>query len=96
MTCLHTISRSANSALLNSCIALLQPEDGILFIEDGVYHCIAPLGLKLIPDSVKIFGLREDLLARAILPRLDARIAAVDTAGFVDLCCQHDKIVSWF
>jgi tRNA 2-thiouridine synthesizing protein B len=96
MTCLHTISRSANSALLNSCIALLQPEDGILFIEDGVYHCINPLSLKRVPSSVKIFGLREDLLARAILSRLEQRIEAVDTVGFVELCCQHDKIVSWF
>jgi sulfur transfer complex TusBCD TusB component (DsrH family) len=24
------------------------------------------------------------------------RVEAIDTARFVGLCCEHDKVVSWF
>ena len=96
MSCLHTINRSPNSNLLESCLRVISVGDAILFIEDGVYHCASPINLQTIIQSVKVYGLREDMLARAMLPKTIDRVEAIDTARFVELCCEHDKVVSWF
>ena len=74
MSSLHTINRSPDSNLLESCIKVVSAGDAILFIEDGVYHCTSPINLQTTMDSVE----------------------AIDTARFVELCCEHDKVVSWF
>jgi sulfur relay protein TusB/DsrH len=45
---------------------------------------------------VKVYGLREDMLTRATLAKTMDSVEAIDTARFVELCCEHDKVVSWF
>ncbi len=96
MSCLHTISRSPDSALLQSCLKVLSVGDSILFIEDGVYHGHADTELQEIPAAVTVYALREDMLARATLAKSAERVEAIDTKRFVELCCAHDKVVSWF
>lgn len=96
MSCLHTINRSPNSNLLRSCLNVISPGDAILFIEDGVYHCGSEQDLKVVIETMKIYGLREDMLARATLSKAIDGIELIDTNRFVELCCEHDKVVSWF
>lgn len=96
MSSLHTISRSPDSNLLASCLKLIRAGDAILFIEDGVYYCNAKATRDKVSESVKVYGLREDMLARATLAKTIGSIEPIDTHRFVELCCQHDKIVSWF
>ncbi len=96
MSSLHTINRSPDSNLLESCIKVVSAGDAILFIEDGVYHCILLTNLPTIAETVRVYGLREDMLARATLSKTMDRVEAIDTARFVGLCCEHDKVVSWF
>ena len=96
MSCLHTINRSPNSNILESCIKVVSAGDAILFIEDGVYHCTSAIALRFIPETVKGYGLRDDILARATLTKTMDKIEIIDTARFVELCCEHDKVVSWF
>lgn len=96
MSTLHTINRSPDSSLLDSCLRLVRPGDGILFIEDGVYHCNSVSTLEHIDESVKVYGLREDMLARATLGKIVTTVEIIDTNRFVELCGQHNKVVSWF
>jgi len=96
MSCLHTISRSPDSKLLGSCLKVINDDDAILFIEDGVYHCLSLIDLPAIIETVKIYGLREDMLARATLSKTVDRVEVIDTARFVELSCEHYKVVSWF
>ena len=96
MSCLHTISISPDSKLLGSCLKVINDDDAILFIEDGVYHCLSLIDLPAIIETVKIYGLREDMLARATLSKTVDRVEVIDTARFVELSCEHDKVVSWF
>jgi tRNA 2-thiouridine synthesizing protein B len=95
MSTLHTINKSTDTNLLKSCLDIIGKNDSILFIEDGVYHCVDN-SLVTIDARHTLYGLREDLLARAILPRSTERVELIDTAEFVALCCEHDKVVSWF
>ncbi len=96
MSCLHTINKSPENNLLKSCLNVVCSGDAILFIEDGVYHCASLVELQAIQDTVKVYGLREDMLARATLVRTMDSVEIVDTARFIELCCEHDKVVSWF
>jgi len=96
MSSLHTINRSPEFGLLESCLKVINAGDAILFIEDGVYHCSSSVDLQTIDKTVNVFGLREDLLARAILSKTIDSVEAIDTTRFVELCCEHDKVVSWF
>ena len=96
MSCLHTINRSPDSKLLESCLKVINADDAILFLEDGVYHLIFLTNLLTIAETVKVYGLREDMLARATLSKTMDRVEAIDTARFVRLCCEHEKVVSWF
>jgi len=96
MSSLHTINKSPDSKLLESCLKVINADDAILFIEDGVYHCASLVNLATITDTVKVYGLREDMLARATLSKTMDRVEAIDTTRFVELCCEYDKVVSWF
>ena len=96
MSTLHTINKSPHSKLLESCLRVIADDDGILFIEDGVYHCSSVDTVRASNELVRIYGLREDLLARGTLATLEDGVEPIDMARWVELCCEYDKIVSWF
>lgn len=96
MSTLHTIARSPHSKLLASCLQLLGQKDAILFIEDGVFHCLQADCLASVPETCKLFALREDLAARGLQDKKQGVVESVSTRTFVDLCCRYDKVVNWF
>ncbi|PCJ26071.1 MAG: sulfurtransferase complex subunit TusB [SAR86 cluster bacterium] len=96
MSILHTISRSPSSDLLKSCAGLLGEDDGILFIEDGIYYCADNSSLSEVATKVKLYALKEDIEARGMQSRSSADIDLIDYARFVEICCDYDKVVSWF
>lgn len=92
MSSLHTISKAPSSGFLDQCLPFLGQDDGLLFIEDGVYNCLDQLDL---PD-IEIFSLKEDMKARGISDRNRAATKTINYLEFVELCCNYDKVVSWF
>ena len=95
MSALHTISGSPRSGLLDSCLKLICPGDGILLIQDGVYYGCLPYLLDCVSRDNAIFALREDLLARGVLSKLAERIDPVGYRRFVELTIDYDKVISW-
>ena len=96
MSSLHTISRSSQHELLQACLKIINPDDEILFIEDGVYYCCDKKSLSLISRDNYVYGLREDLVARGLRDKQDALVEVVGYHKFVELTVQHSKTVSWF
>ena len=96
MSILYTINKGSSSGLLKNCLAVLGKGDGLLFIEDGVYHCLPSSQLDELPPKVKLYALREDLQARGLLEKIQTTVQPVNTKKFVQLCCHYDKVVSWF
>ncbi|GGO77108.1 hypothetical protein GCM10011348_05930 [Marinobacterium nitratireducens] len=91
---LHTLNRPpSDRALLDDCIAALVADDTLLLLEDGVYCALA--GLEL-PAGVRCVALAADVAARGIGDRLATGIEVVDDIGFVELCCHHSRVASWF
>lgn len=96
MSTLFTVNKSPSHCELDSVLRLLSPGDGLLFIEDGVYFGMEQKVNEQMPDGIQAYCLKEDMVARGMLNKLDPAIEAVSYRQFVDLCVDHDKVVSWF
>lgn len=96
MSTLHTLNKAPSAQMLASCTKTLQKGDAIIFIEDGVYHVLEAALLESIPPKVGVYGLREDISARGLADKCEESIEVVGYRSFVELCVEHDKIVSWF
>jgi tRNA 2-thiouridine synthesizing protein B len=70
--------------------AVISAGDAILLIENAVYGQLN--GDNCRPD-VKLFALEADLKARGVTAQSDLMV--IDYAGFVSLCTEYDKVVSW-
>jgi len=99
MATLHMLSHSpfADSRLA-SCLRLLAADDALLLTGDAVYALQANTAqrqaLELMPVSIALFALEEDLAARG-LTAVPERLQAIDYAGFVELCCRYDRTNAW-
>ncbi|MGH8492287.1 MAG: sulfurtransferase complex subunit TusB [Moraxellaceae bacterium] len=87
---LHILSKTS-ATLLPSLLRSFAAPDGLLLTGDGVYTAL-PAGTSL-PASTQ--ALRADVEARGLLPHWPAQIALIDHEGFVDLCVQHARSLSW-
>ncbi|WP_058553435.1 sulfurtransferase complex subunit TusB [Thiohalocapsa sp. ML1] len=101
MSTLHTVNKSPfEKPSLDVCLAHATAGAGVLLIEDGVYAATKGTAVedrvKQALDSVKLFVLGPDLLARGFTEdRVIDGINVVDYAGFVDLAAEHDKVQAW-
>lgn len=87
---------TANScAALSACLPLLEDGDALLLIEDGIYAMLNPAVGKL-HDGIHLYALADDLVARGMQQRVPERFARANYNDFVQLCCDHDKVVNWF
>ena len=96
MNILHTVSQSPKSHLLESCLNTVSDGDAFLFIEDGGYYCKREDLLGQISDTVKCFGLKEDLMARGLQIKGESTAENASYRKFVELCVNYDKVISWF
>lgn len=98
MATLHILSHSpfADSRLA-SCLRLLGASDALLLCGDAVYALQAGTAnlqaLQLMPASVALYALDEDLSARDL--KVPDRTQVVDYPEFVELCTRYDKVNSW-
>jgi tRNA 2-thiouridine synthesizing protein B len=79
-------------------MAALLPGDALLIIENGVYaatHTIIYEQLSCL-EEVSINFLSADMLARGLPLPQNGKANLVDDQQFVELSCQHSKVVSWF
>ncbi|MEH6344700.1 MAG: sulfurtransferase complex subunit TusB [Bermanella sp.] len=89
---LHLIQRSPfSSTTLSDCLNIIGKEDSLLFMQDGVYIQSHP-SLASIKNSV--YFLYDDLKARGIEKGSTGK--SLNYQEFVQLCTQHDKIISWY
>lgn len=90
---LHLIQKSpfATSAL-KDCLNIIEQDDMILLMLDGVYACQSP-----VIDSIQnqMFALQDDLDARGIQIH-KANIKGINYEDFVTLCTQCKNTISWY
>lgn len=93
---LHTVNKMS---ALSACRRLIQKDDGLLLLEDGVLCLLSGHGnlgdletLKHLP----LFALEADLAARGLMKKVPPEIKIIDYGGFVDLSLRYDKVISWY
>ncbi len=90
---LYIVNTPPNSPdRLKACLELLQADDHLLLIENGVYWAYEGLGrlIKDLPCSAS--ALECDCQARGVT----SSIEVCSDAAFVDLTVQYPRSVSWF
>lgn len=92
MSTLHIVSRRLEADALGSLERSLSNGDAVLLSCDGVYLALLS---DLIQKSVPCFALEADVKARGIATRWPSAVTQLNHAGFVQLCVQHDKSLSW-
>jgi tRNA 2-thiouridine synthesizing protein B len=96
-TTLHTLNKAPNShsALWQSCLAAIKPDDTLLLIEDGVYALASSTQLLNHNQATSVLYLKTDVEARG-LHAFTSPSQLVSDKQFVELSCSHHKVVSWF
>ncbi|MCO4757405.1 MAG: sulfurtransferase complex subunit TusB, partial [Oceanospirillaceae bacterium] len=87
-----------NIECLKRCLSALSEGDALLLIEDGVLTSLPAHAAYYdqINANITFYALQVDLEARGLSDMKDNRFTVVDDSGFVDLACEHDKVVSWY
>ena len=96
---LHTINKSPFShSALSECLRLCSDDATIVLIEDGVYAALADTEwiVRIAARCNKIYALAPDIAARGLHDRIAAIVNIIDYDGFVELCCTHTTIQSWY
>ena len=96
MSILYTLSKSPTHKQLDSCSRYLDNGDALLFIQDGVYHCVDENLLANLDSKFPLYALKEDIAARGLGDKILESLEPVSYRKFVELCTQYDKVVSWF
>lgn len=97
---LHIINQSPfNSNCLERCLRIIDQQDVILFIENGVVATlINTSSTPLLNEALKtnsIYALEPDLAARGLLKKVIPAIQVINYAEFVELTIKHYPIQSW-
>jgi sulfur relay protein TusB/DsrH len=91
MTTLHIISHRLDADTLASLQRSLNLGDSLLLSCDGVYLALQ----RDFAATASCAALTADISARGLDALWPAAIPRVDHAGFVTLCVEHHKTVSW-
>ncbi|MDB6062104.1 MAG: sulfur relay protein DsrH [Verrucomicrobiaceae bacterium] len=96
---LHIVNKSSyGNRALDECLRFCSNDSAILLIEDGVYAALAnsESAAQLIAHCNNVYALIPDIAARGLTGRIADAIVAIDYADFVQLCCEHTTIQSWY
>jgi len=92
MNHLHTVNSSGQ---LSDCTRFLEDGDALLLIEDGVYSLVSD-ELNNLSESVTVYALHDDINARGLEKYAQDRSKTISYTEFIQLCCDHPKVINWF
>lgn len=94
---LFTLSRSLTQIDSHTLLALVNPDDIILLLQDGVNAALkhSYAMSQLLSTQAQIYVLQEDVNARGLLSFISDNVRLIDYAGFVKLTVQCYPQVAW-
>lgn len=98
---LHILNRSAAHPCVADCLALLDPADALLLLEDGVYNAMSGLGRpdplqQFLHHGGKVYAIAADVAARGLSDKVLMAVELIDYDRFVTLCTEHHPLQSWY
>lgn len=94
---LHTLSRSPTQCDLPALLRLVQQNDALLLLQDGVLAGLVGSGsLALLLDShATLYALDNDLDARGLSGHISHKITVISYTDFVVLTEKHHSQIAW-
>ena len=94
---LHTLSLPPNSELLETCARIINADDCLLLLGDGVYAAVIGSKHLGLVDAItcNIYALKEDCELAGLEHNISKRVAIIDYNDFVALSVQHEKHIPW-
>jgi len=93
MRTLHTLNKASLSHSAGyDCMRALADGDTLVLIEDAVYLTQRKLPVN---RNIDVCAIQHDLHTRGLSP-LEGHTRIINDSDYVELCLNHDKIVSWF
>lgn len=94
---LHTLNATGLSPAYSDCLRLLQPDDALLLLGDGVYAGLAgsAAARQLANTGVTLYVLADDARAAGVTDRLSPEITVTDYSGFVALSEHYPRQIAW-
>ena len=83
-----------NLTRLQECLATMSDDDALLLLQDGVTFASNKDALKEI-QSRKVFLLKHDCQARALIPFIPKTMSLIDDKEFVELTLTYNQIIRW-
>jgi tRNA 2-thiouridine synthesizing protein B len=97
MTILHIQRTSAfDKNDFAQCVATVQSNDALVFIDDGCYNVTHSLfnTLKSLHADVKVFHIQEHAQARAV-KIINSQSQPIAMAQLVELTFEYDSTITW-
>jgi tRNA 2-thiouridine synthesizing protein B len=96
---LHTVNKSTPQQALDLCLRFAATGDILVLLEDGAYNAVAASAASARLQAAKlsrIAVIQADLAARGLEGKQSPTIELIDYQTLVTLCCECDKVQSWF
>ncbi|KDF07867.1 protein tusB [Citrobacter freundii MGH 56] len=94
---LHTLHRSAWLTDFSSLLRLIDKNDELLLLQDGVTAAVE--GSRFLESlqnaSIKVYVLEEDIQARGLCGQISDSVVRVSYTDFVRLTVKHPSQMSW-
>jgi tRNA 2-thiouridine synthesizing protein B len=91
---LHILNKSPEHSRFQLCLSAVGPEDGLLFIENGVLAVAQPPENLETPERAQCFALGPDLEARGLTIN-PGRVQSVSFEQMVELTATAENVISW-
>jgi tRNA 2-thiouridine synthesizing protein B len=96
---IHTVNKPAPHQALALCLRFATASDVIVLLEDGVCNGLSGTTAWLSLESAagtRVLAMQPDLVARGLAGKQATTLELIDYPALVELCCQCDKVQSWF
>ncbi|MFH8135816.1 sulfurtransferase complex subunit TusB [Pantoea osteomyelitidis] len=94
---LHTLMHSPWQCDIETLLRMLNPEDDLLLLQDGVLGALAGSAMleRLLSAPATLWVLLEDVEARGLSAQISAKVSSLDYTGFVALTAKHQQQITW-
>ncbi|MBP2195440.1 sulfurtransferase complex subunit TusB [Pantoea cypripedii] len=94
---LYTLMHSPWQCDIDTLLMLLQKEDDLLLLQDGVTAALSGSTMlkKLLNSPATVSVLREDVVARGLTAQISTSLPCVDYTEFVALTAKHQQQIAW-
>ncbi|WP_225639645.1 sulfurtransferase complex subunit TusB [Candidatus Profftia sp. (ex Adelges kitamiensis)] len=94
---LHTMSKSPNKADFTTLCAIVNKNDAIILIQDGILcGLVNTYSLRNLRSiSTFLYALKVDVYARGLSARLSSNIVLISYNQFVELSVKHKQQLYW-